>query len=157
VSDTGVVLFPPQAVGGATTVNFSVQNNGTSTATISNISLAAASNIFTLVHLPALPVNVDPGASMNFDISFLPNTPGRLTATLRVNATTFTLPGNGTPPASLPAYRFQAPSGNQQPGQQPSVGVTLASSYPLPLQGTLKLTFVSSVFTDDPSIQFATG
>ena len=33
----------------------------------------------------------------------------------------------------------------------------MASPYPLPLQGTLTLTFVSSVFTDDPAIQFASG
>jgi hypothetical protein len=33
----------------------------------------------------------------------------------------------------------------------------MASPYPLAIDGTLKLSFVSSVFTDDPSIQFASG
>src|SRR5205823_6180639 len=58
---------------------------------------------------------------------------------------------------ALPSYQFQGPSGTQQPAQQPSIGLTLASPYPLALQGTLKLSFVSAVFTDDPAIQFASG
>src|SRR5262249_47144281 len=86
-----------------------------------------------------------------------PNNTGTLTAVLRVNNASFTLSGAGTQPASLPSYQFQGPSGNQQPAQQQSVGLTLASAYPMAIQGTLKLSFLSAVFTDDPAIQFASG
>jgi hypothetical protein len=157
VSDGGSVIFPPLAVGSSENVNFSIQNTGTSSATISSINLAAASTVFGLAQLPSLPMNLDPNATVSFTVSFLPNTTGSLTATLRVNSSSFTLSGNGTQPVALSAYSFQGPSGNQQPAQQPVIGLTLASPYPLALQGTLKLSFVSAVFTDDPSIQFATG
>lgn len=157
VTDSGTVIFSPLAVGNTGSLNFSVQNTGTSPATISSINLAAASNVFSLSQLPALPMNLAAGSTITFAIGFVPNNTGSLTATLRVNNSSFTLSGNGTQPASLPSYQFQGPSGNQQPAQQPAVGLTLASPYPLALQGTLKLTFVSSVFTDDPAVQFASG
>ena len=48
-------------------------------------------------------------------------------------------------------------SGNQQPLAQPLVGLSLASPYPLALNGTLAITFDSDVFSDDPAIQFSTG
>jgi hypothetical protein len=156
VTDSGVVIFPPLAVGNTENLNFSVQNTGTSAATISSINLAASTTVFTL-SLPALPINLDPGATITFSIGFVPNNTGSLTATLRVNNSSFTLSGNGTQPAALPSYQFQGPTGNQQPAQQPTIGLTLASPYPSALQGTLTLTFVSTVFTDDPSIQFASG
>lgn len=157
VTDTGVVIFPPLAVGNSESLDFTVQNTGTSAATISTINLSAASSVFALTKLPALPINLDAGTSISFPIGFVPNNTGGLTATLRINSSSFTLSGNGTQPVSLPGYQFQGPSGNQQPAQQPSFGLTLASPYPLALQGTMKLTFVSTVFTDDPAIQFASG
>jgi hypothetical protein len=157
VTDTGTVIFPPLSVGNTESLTFSIQNTGTSAATVSSISLAAASTIFTPSQLPALPMNLDPGATISFPIGFTPNNIGSLTAALRVNTSSFTLSGNGAAPTALPSYQFQGPSGNLQPAQQPAIGITLASPYPLPLQGTLTLTFVSSVFTDDPSIQFASG
>jgi len=156
VADTGTVIFPPLAVGSSENLSFTVLNTGTSAATISSINLAAPSTIFTLQQLSTLPINLDPGASLSFSIGFIPNNTGSLTATLRVNSSSFTLSGNGTQPTALPSYQFQAPS-SPQPAQQPTLGLTLASPYPLGLQGTLTLTFVSNVFTDDPSIQFATG
>jgi hypothetical protein len=145
-------------VGSSSSLSFSIQNTGTIATTISSINLAASSQVFTLQQLPALPFNLNPGASVSFLIGCVPNNTGSLTATLRINATSFTLAGSGLQPASLPAYRFQGPpTGNLQPAQQPTLGLTLNSPYPLPLQGTLRLTFVSSVFIDDPAIQFASG
>ncbi len=157
VAEGGVVIFQPTAVESKASVNFSVQNTGTSSVTISSINLAAASTVFSLQQLPALPTNLNPGDTITFSLNFVPNDVGSLTATLRVNNSSFTLSGTGTPPASLPAYQFQGPSGTVPAAQQPTVGLTLAATYPLALQGTFTLTFASAVFTDDPSIQFATG
>jgi len=157
VAANGIVIFQPTAVQSTSSVTFSIQNTGTSSTTISSINLGAASSVFSLQQLPALPTNLAAGSTITFSISFVPNGLGTLTATLFVNSASFTLSGTGTQPASLPAYQFQGPSGTQPAAQQPSIGLTLSAGYPLALQGTLTLTFTSAVFTDDPSIQFATG
>ena len=157
VTAGGVVVFPPSAVGSSESVSFSIQNTGTSPATISSINLAATSSVYSLQQLPGLPMSLNPGVTITFAAGFLPNNTGTQTATLAVNNSTFTLSGTGTQPAPLPAYQFQGPAGNMQPAQQSAVGLSLSSPYPLPLQGTLTLSFVSSAFTDDPAIQFASG
>ncbi len=153
----GVVIFQPTPVAGSASLTFSIQNTGTSGATISSINLAAASTVFSLQQLPNLPTTLNPGGTITFSANFVPNSLGSLTATLLVNNNAFTLSGTGTQPASLPAYQFQGPSGTEPAAQQPSIGLILSAPYPLALQGTLTLTFTSAVFTDDPSIQFATG
>ena len=153
----GVVIFQPTAVESQSSVSFSIQNTGTVSAAISSINLGAASAVFTLPQPPALPTNLTPGATITFTVNFVPNALGTLTASLLVNNVTFTLSGTGTQPAALPAYQFQGPSGTQAPDQQPAIGLTLAAPYPLALQGSLTLTFTSAVFTDDPTIQFASG
>lgn len=157
VSAGGAVIFVPLAVGSTESLTFSIQNQGTSAATISSIDLSAPSTIFALSGLPGLPTTLNPGATITFPISFAPNNTGNLTLTLLVNSDIFTLSGNGTQPLSLPAYTFVGASGTEQPAQQPNLGLTLAAPYPLPLQGTLTLVFQSNVFADDTSIQFANG
>ena len=153
----GTVIFAPIAVGSTESVSFTVQNTGTSAATISSINLATASTIFSLQQLPGLPLSLAPNATVTFNANFSPNNTGLLTATLAIDTSAFTLSGTGTPPPSLPSYQFQGPSGSVAAAQQPSIGLTLSSAYPLALQGSLTLTFVSDVFTNDPSIQFANG
>jgi len=157
ISEGGAIIFTPSSVGSSQSLTFSIQNTGTSAATISSINLTTPSTVFSLQQLPALPMNLNPGASVTFAASFVPNNTGTLTAILAVNTSTFTLSGTGTQPAALPAYQFQGPSGTQQPAQQPAIGLSLSAPYPLALRGTLTLSFSSSVFTDDPSIQFANG
>jgi len=156
VAAGGGVIFQPTAVESQSSVTFSIQNTGTSSAAISSINLVA-STVFNLPHLPDLPTNLTPGSTITFPVTFVPNAIGPLTTSLLVNNVAFTLSGTGTQPAALPAYQFQGPSGTQAPAQQPSIGLTLSAPYPLALQGVLTLTFTSAVFTNDPSIQFATG
>ena len=151
------IIFSPTAIGGSDSVTFSIQNTGTSAATISSINLATASAVFALQRLPGLPLSLNPDATITFTIAFLPNNTGPLTAALMVNSSSFPLSGTGTPPPPLPSYQFQGASGNQQPAQQASIGLSLSSPYAVALRGTLTLTFTSSVFTDDPAIQFASG
>ncbi len=157
VAEGGSVLFTPLTVGSTGTVKFTVQNDGTAPATLSSINLAAPSSIFSLQGLPALPISLAAGASATFSISFVPNTVGTLTAILRVNEAGFTLTGTGTQPPPLPSFDFQPLSGTQQPAQQLGVGLSLSAAYPMALQGSLTLSFVSSVFADDAAVQFATG
>ncbi len=125
-----MVIFPPTAVESTASLTFSIQNTGTSSATISSINLGAATTIFNLQQMPALPTNLSAGGTLTFSISFVPNNTGNLTATLLVNSTSFTLSGTGTQPAALPAYQFQGPSGTQPAAQQPSIGLTLSDRLP---------------------------
>jgi len=153
----GSVIFTPVAVGATSTLRFNITNTGTSPATISSIGLAAQSTIFTLAGLPNLPLTLAPEASAGFNIQFVPNALGASTATLRVDNQTFTLSGTGNAPPPLPDIQFDGATGAQQPLQQPAIGMLLSRAYPLALSGTLTLTFSSDVFTNDPSVQFATG
>jgi hypothetical protein len=157
VTDGGLVIFTPIEVGKTQKLQFAIQNTGTSSTAISSINLASSGTSFGLDQLPALPFNLDAGATATFAVNFTPGTTGGLTATLRINAASFALSGNGLQPAALPSYQFQTPSASPQPAQQPAVGLTLAAPYPVALEGKLALSFVSSVFTDDPAIQFASG
>ena len=157
VAAGGAVIFTPLAVGSTESLTFSIQNTGTSAATLTSVGLSAPSTIFALSGTPAPAATLNPGSTTTFSISFAPNNTGNLTATLLINSNSFTLSGNGTPPPTLPAYSFVGPSGTVQPDQQPSIGLTLASPYPLPLQGNLTLAFNTNVFADDTSIQFANG
>ncbi len=151
------VVFTPIALGDSSRVTFTVSNTGTAAATISTINLAASSAAFRLEGLPALPASLESGASLSFAITFAPRTLGTSDATLRVNSTSIALSGSAEPPKALPPFSFTGPSGVQQPLAQPAVGLRLESSYPLPIRGTLTLTFQSEVFGANPSAQFAIG
>lgn len=157
VANGGSVIFTPAAVGGSTKLSFTMTNTGTSPATVSSVGLAAPSTVFTLSNVPALPVTLAPNASAAFDIAFAPNALGTATATLRVDTQTFTLSGAGNAPPPLSEIRFDGATGVQDALQQPAVGLTLASAYPLALSGTLTMAFNSDVFSNDPAVQFATG
>ena len=157
LSAGGSVIFTPAAAGATSRLRFTIANTGTSPATVSSVGLAAPSTVFTLSNIPALPINLAPNASAGFDIAFAPNALGTSTATLRVDNQTFTLSGAGNAPPALSELRFDGATGVQDALQQPAVGLTLASAYPLALSGTLTMAFNSDVFSNDPAVQFATG
>jgi large repetitive protein len=61
-------------------------------------------------------------------------------------------------PPALPAPTIVGIADTEPPAQQPGLSLQLANSYPLPLTGTITLTFTSAVGDiDDPAIQFSTG
>ncbi|MBI3683069.1 MAG: choice-of-anchor D domain-containing protein [Acidobacteria bacterium] len=157
VQNSGTVTFVATPVGRTSSVQFEVTNNGTASGAVSSISITSAGSVFELSEVPGLPVTLSPGVSARFTIQFAPTALGAATATLRVDAQTFTLNGTGTAPASLPDYRFEGAAAAQEPLQQPAVSLTLASPYTLTLNGTLTMAFNSDVFSNDPSVQFATG
>ena len=156
VNSTGNVVFSPTAIGRSSELQFRINNTGTLPATLNSIAVAGP-DTFTLLDVPAFPAQLAPGASIPVRIRFAPTALGSQTATLRVANSTFTLTASGTNPAPLPEYSFEGPTGVQQPRQQPTVRLTLASPYALPLNGTLTLVFASEVFADDPAVQFAAG
>ncbi len=58
--------------------------------------------------------------------------------------------------APPPSASFSGPP-TAEPAQQPSLSFTLNSAYPVPLTGTVTLSFSGTGGVDDPSIQFASG
>ena len=58
--------------------------------------------------------------------------------------------------APLAAATFTGPT-TVQPAQQPTLNFALTTAYPVPITGTVTLTFEGSAGVDDPAIQFASG
>jgi hypothetical protein len=144
-------------VGESSQIEFTVENTGNTALPLSTIDVASSNGVFVLERTPELPLSLEPGAATRFNIRFSPNNTGSTTAPLRINNSTFTLAGNGRDPVSLPPYRLEGPGGIQEPMQQPSVSLSLEAPYPLPVRGTLTLSFVSDVFSENPAVQFSTG
>jgi hypothetical protein len=153
VGTGGAVNFIPVAVSQSEKVTFIITNSGTLTATISNISTSAP---FSLTPAPVLPLILAPGKSSQFGITFTPLTTATVTGTLQIDNTPVELLGSGTAPPALPSYTIAGPSGNVAPGSQPGVSLTLASSYPVDLNGVLTFTTSGSLGTD-PNAQFSSG
>src|ERR1035441_4567742 len=156
-STNGTMSFVPVAVGGTQSTTVKVLNNGTAQALIANIGINGSGGVFSVSGLPALPLNLNPGAGTSFSVTFSPTATGTATATLLVNALAFNLIGSATAPSALSNVTFSGASGTTQPLAQPTVGLALESPYPLDLNGTLTLQFNSAVFSDDPSIRFSNG
>jgi hypothetical protein len=59
----------------------------------------------------------------------------------------------------VPAISINGFSGSMQPLQQPPVNITLSNPFPVPITGTVSLSFAPGGPNplDDPSIQFSTG
>ena len=150
------VVFSPVAITQSEQLNLDVKNAGTLAATISNIGLQTTSAPFSLSGVPPLPVTLAPNADFQITITFKPTSLGFSNANLLFDATMIVLQGSGTQPPPLPSYTISGPSGNAAPMTQPTIGLTLASSYPVEISGTLTLG-VAGTLPADPAVQFATG
>jgi hypothetical protein len=169
VQNNNSVVFTPAAVGQTSTLTFQITNNGTAPGSVNSISVGQnqgtgapplspnAVSIFSVSKLPALPTTVGAGEVLSFTVTFTPQVIGNANGVLRIDSLAFPVSGVGNPPTALPDYRYTGATGAQAPLQQVSTGLTLASTYPLTLTGTLTLTFSSDVFSNDPAVQFATG
>jgi hypothetical protein len=157
IADLGTLTFPTTAITQTNSAQFTIKNTGASPASLVSIGLADPQNAFQLRSLPTLPTQVGANQSLTFTIDYKPQLPGIAAATLIIDAARISLAGSAPAPPSLPSYQFTGPSGQQQPFQQPAVGLSLQSAYPLDLQGTLTLNVVSGAFAQDPAVQFSTG
>lgn len=153
----GSLFFPPTQVGQSTTTTFTITNGGTTSGTISSIFIGEGNSPYSLSSLPPLPVTVAPTQSISFQITFTPVTTAIAAGTLHLDGAQFVLAGPGNSPPPLPSFSFSGASGIQQPLQQPTVGLSLAAPYSLPISGTLTMTVASDGISADPAIQFATG
>lgn len=152
-----VVSFPETIPGSSSPVTFTVRNAGTTPVQVGSIGFTDSKAPYGLENLPALPVTVPPDGVFSFTAVFVPVGPGLITATLLIDTQLVGFAGLGGPMPPLPPYQFSGALGVQDPLKQPSVGLALSSTYPLPLKGTLTIAFASDAFVTDPAIQFSTG
>jgi hypothetical protein len=157
VAGGGTVLFPPAQIGAVSELPFRITNTGSSRATITRITLLEPRNGFNIVQPPPFPVTLDPQGSMVLRISFEPASTNAVNATLLVDTQSLTLSGSGAAPPPLPAYSINGPSGQVAPLSQPSISLSFAAPYPIPVVGTITLELIPGGFAGDPSVQFSTG
>ena len=150
------VVFSPVQVTKTASIPITVKNTGTLPAVVSNIAIQGANSPFSVSGTPPLPKSLAAGASFSFTVSFAPTAATSATDTLLINTTPIPLSGSGTAPPTLPAYTISGPSGTVAPQSQPSVTLTLASPYPVAINGVLTLT-TSGTLGSDPAVQFTTG
>jgi hypothetical protein len=150
------VVFSPVQVTKTATIPFTVTNTGTLPAVVSNIAIQGANSPYSVSGVPALPKTLAAGASFSFKVIFSPVAIGLANDTLLINTTGIPLSGNGTAPPALPAYTLSGPTGSVAPDTQPSVTLTLASPYPVAIDGVLTLS-TSGTLGSDPAVQFSTG
>jgi trimeric autotransporter adhesin len=153
----GIVSFAPLTVGQSESTTFTIQNSGTSPATITSVGVSTGQTVFTIPNPPQTPLTLNAGQSTQFQITFGPQATGLATGTLVVDDQTFTLSGFGNSPPTIPSYQFTGASGTQAPDSQVSVGLSLSSPYSLPLTGKLVISVNSGSLPADPSVQFSTG
>ncbi len=156
VTAGGSVLFSPSKIGGSATLSFTVTNQGNAIAAINTIFLTG-SPAFTLSGLPSLPFNLSPNASAIFSLRFAPSTVGVSQGSLQIGSSAFAVSGSSVSPDALPQILLSGPTGQVQPLQQPAYKLSLRTPYSIDLIGNLNLSFSSSVFATDPSVQFASG
>jgi len=157
VQSPGAVLFSPLPVGQSVTTRFEIKNEGTSPAAINSIGVSETRGVFRLETTPQLPVSLDPGATLAFNLIFTPAVTGLSTSQLLVDTQIFTLSGFASQPPPLPGFQFSGVSGTVAPFQQPAVRLTLLDPYPIAMQGVLALTIESESFSADPAVQFSSG
>ena len=133
---------------------FDVKNTGTLPATISDIGVL--NGPYSLAGTPPLPVTLAPNADFQLVITFKPTALGYSNGTLMLDATSIALVGSGTQPPPLPSYTISGPSGTTAPFTQPTVSLSLASAYPVPISGSLTIS-ATGTLPPDPAVQFATG
>ena len=150
------VVFSPVEITQSEQLSLDVKNTGTLSTTISNIGVQPTPGPFTLSGQPPLPVTLAPNADFHITITFTPTILGYSNASLLFDTTMIALQGSGTQPPPLPSYTITGPSGNALPMTQPTIGLTLASPYPVAISGTLTLS-VTGTLPADQAVQFLSG
>jgi len=103
------------------------------------------------------PLDIQPGGSSSFQVTFAPKSSGQMTGSLTVDERTFVLTGLATVPA-LPKGTITVTSQTAVSGQQMSVSIALASTSQTTGNGTLTLAFQpASGLPDDAAVQFLSG
>ena len=154
VGNNGVLSIPNTIVGDKRTFPVSVQNSGNLPTAVNAVAVTGPS--YSIVAIPNLPVRLEAGDSINFEVTFAPTTTGTISGTLQVEDQSITLRGVGATPPPLPGVTINL-TDQLQAQQQPTVSVVLSQTYPYDLTGVLTMSFTADSLVDDTSIQYAAG
>lgn len=140
---------------GSAILTFTVTNPATSFSAVTLPSVAVSGTGFTLSGAPSLPAAIQPGGSINFQVTFSAQSSGKYTGTLAIGSRSFSLAGLSVV-SPLPSFSFQL---SEQPlVSQRQVNLTIQFSSPSAVDaiGVLSMKFVPSVadVTDDPAVVF---
>ena len=150
------VGFGSVAVGSKQTQGFLLSNTGTASITVGTLTVSGAA--FTGPIGLTAPVQLQPGQTATFQVTFAPQSGTLAQGVLTVDSRTFNLTGQGLA-APLPSATINFASTVGGSAQQNSISISLASASQVSGTGTLTLSFQSSVsgVTDDPAVQFLSG
>jgi hypothetical protein len=154
VANGGVVSLPNTTVGDKRLVYINVTNTGNQSTVISGIGVTGTG--FSIPMMPSA-ATLSPSQTIQFAVQFAPLTVTTVTGKVTVNDQSITLLGVGQTPPALPAMNITNVASVLGALQQPSAGLQFSTAYPYDVSGVLTLSFLSSSFVDDPSIQFVTG
>ncbi|MCC6591541.1 MAG: choice-of-anchor D domain-containing protein [Bryobacterales bacterium] len=155
VPDSNLIILPNTTAGSRLASTVIVKNEGNAPATLSSVSVSGAP--FEISNLPQLPVTVAEGQTVLFTVTFLPTAVGTFTGGLQIDERSFSIRASAGNPPPLPEVRIENLSETAESLQQPSVGLTIADTYPVDVTGRINLGFTAESFGDDPSVQFASG
>jgi hypothetical protein len=156
LSAGAVVNFGSVDVGSTKTQDFLLSNSGTANINVATLAVSGAS-FKGPIGLSA-PIQLVPGQTASFQVSFTPQSGTLAQGVLTVDTRTFNLTGQGLS-APLPTASIVLLPTVGASGQQDQVSISLAPASQSSGTGTLTLAFQSSVtgVSDDPAIQFLSG
>jgi len=151
-----VIDFGSVDTGSSKSQGFTLANTGSASLTVSSITVTGTG--FSGPTGLTAPVQLAPGQTASFQVTFQPQTGTAAQGALTVDQRSFTLTGLGLQPL-VPTASIVLASTLGASAQQNSVSVTLASASQVSGTGTLTLAFASSVpgVSDDPAIEFLSG
>jgi hypothetical protein len=137
------------------TLTFTVANPVTSFDPITLPSLTVSGAGFSLTGAPAMPVSIQPGISISFQVTFSGSTTGRYNGVLAIGTRRFSLVGQSIT-SPLPDLSFKLDLQPLTSQHQVHLSVQLASPSPVIAIGELTLQFTPSVsnIADDPAVYF---
>ncbi len=152
------VNFGSEAVGTTATQGFVLSNSSSASASVTVSSVAVSGSGFLGPIGLTTPIQIAPGQSVPFQVSFTPQSGTAYQGTLTVDSRAFNLTGQGLNPP-LPAASIAFASTVGASAQQNSITIPLAAPSEVSGSGTLTMAFQPSVagVTDDAAIQFLSG
>ncbi len=156
LSAGAVVDFGSGPVGAPLTKTFLFFNSSSTNLTVDSVKVSGAS--FSGPTGLSFPLQIGPGQSPSFRVSFTPQSGTASQGTLTVDNRVFTLTGQGLD-LPLPGASIVFASSVGASAQQNSITIPLASASQVAGNGTLTMAFQSSVpgVSDDAAIQFLSG
>jgi hypothetical protein len=160
---TSTVYFGNIVEGQTAACTFVLLNQSSQQLTISSVTVTGTG------YLPPQPpvasVNLPAGAATTFTITFAPQSAASYPGTLTINTQGLvqTFPLNGTaynPPLPTPTLQFD--TNTPQSGQQVTLSMTLPTPAPVPVLGSVNMTFqpdpsVAALASADPTIVFVSN